>query len=83
MLEYGKLAFQKGKIPRLHQVKIPHMVLASEASRYRCRPQRSEQAAAGVWGRSPQRGPGAAPRWGARGRSPRKIFGTTCRLDEF
>ena len=56
------LTFQKGKIPRLHQVKIPHMVLVSEASRYRCRPQRSErseEAAAGVWGRSPQRGPGA------------------------
>src|SRR6218665_4180377 len=26
----------------------------------------------GVWGKSPQRGPGAAPWWGLRGRSPLK-----------
>ena len=34
------------------------------------RSERSEQAVAGVWGRSPQRGPGAEPLAGARGAQP-------------
>ena len=34
----------------------------------------AERALLGVWGRSPQRGPGAEPLAGARGRSPRKIL---------
>ena len=29
---------------------------------------------AGVWGRSPQWGPGAEPRWGVRGAKPPRIF---------
>jgi len=36
----------------------------------------AEEAAAGVWGRSPQRGPGAEPLVGARGRSPRIFLKT-------
>ena len=45
--------------------------LASEASKYLARGasevarSAAERAAAGVWGRSPQRGPGAEPRRGA------------------
>ena len=37
---------------------------------------RSEQAVAGVWGRSPQRGPGAEPLGGGKGGAapPGKIF---------
>ena len=53
------LTFQKGKIPRLPRFWVPH--LASKASRYAAYPQRSKQAAAGVWGRSPQRWPGTEP----------------------
>ena len=41
--------------------------LASEA-REACRA--LGRRTAGVWGRSPQRGPGAEPRWGVRGAKP-------------
>ncbi len=55
--------------------------LASEASRFHVMKQfergsakRCRERPAGVWGRSPHRGPGAAPLAGVRGQSSRKIF---------